>query len=59
MDKYAKAIVGMILAILGSLQVAMADGSVTGTEWVTIAIAAVVVLGGVWGVTNAPKDESK
>lgn len=52
----AKAIVGGVLAALGAAQVALADGSVSVSEWITVAIAAISVAGGVYGVTNKPKE---
>lgn len=50
-----------VLAFLGSLQVALTDGNVTGTEWVAVAIATVAALGGTFGFTyvapaNKPKE---
>ncbi len=55
MDHYAKALVGAVMAGLGALGTALADGHVTATEWVVIAAAAAGALGLVWGVPNAPK----
>lgn len=54
-DKYAKAIVGAIIAGLGSLQTAMIAANAThspipGAAWVGVAITFLTVLGGVWGV---------
>lgn len=49
-DKYAKAIVGAIIAALGSLQTAMLDGTIQPVETVGVAIAFVSTLGVVWGV---------
>lgn len=55
-ETMAKAIVGGVLAALGAAQVALADGSVSVSEWITVAIAAISVAGGVYGVTNKPKE---
>ena len=41
--RYAKAVVGGLAAGVAALTPALADGTVTGAEWLTIAIA---VLGG-------------
>lgn len=57
MNRYAKAIVGAIVAGAGSLQVALADNVVTTTEWIQVGTTVVVALGLVWGVQNAPKPE--
>jgi hypothetical protein len=54
MDKIAKAVVGALLAGLGSVGVALSDGHVTATEWVVTAVAVVTALAGVWAVPNAP-----
>lgn len=56
MNKYAKAVVGALVAGAGSLQVALADDRVTTTEWIQVATAAVLALGLVWGVQNTPVD---
>lgn len=52
MDKYAKAVVGAVMAVLTGLGVALADSTVTGQEWVTMAIAGLGALGIVWAVPN-------
>lgn len=52
MDKYAKAIVGAVMAFLGALGTALTDGSVTANEWVTIASFTVGALAVIWGVPN-------
>lgn len=52
MISYLKALVGALIAGLGSLSVALTDGSVTAQEWVTTAIATLVALATVWGVPN-------
>lgn len=54
LDPYAKAITGSLVAFLGAVQTALADGHITGTEWVVAATAAVVAAGAVWAVPNAP-----
>lgn len=54
MTSYLKAIVGALIAGLGSLYQAL-DGSpatVTAQEWVAVAIATLAALGVVWGVPN-------
>ena len=55
MNKYAKAIVGAIIAGLGPLYLALSDGHVTGQEWITVATATLTALGVVWGVPNTDK----
>lgn len=54
LDKYAKAIVGAIMAILTGLGAALADGHITSGELVAMAIVGLGALGVVWGVPNAP-----
>jgi hypothetical protein len=51
MLRYAKAVVGALLAGLASLQAALPDG-VTGEEWVAVAVATLAALGAVWAVPN-------
>jgi len=50
----AKAVAGAVysglVAFLGTLGVAMTDGAVSGLEWVTIASATVVAVGGAAGL---------
>jgi hypothetical protein len=53
MGKYAKAVVGALVAGAGALQVALADNVVTTTEWIQIGSATVAALGLVWGVQNS------
>lgn len=54
MDRYAKAIIGAVVAGLGAYGASVADGSgVTGAEWVAIAVAVVGALGLVWATPNA------
>ena len=52
MSSYLKAIVGALVAGLGSLYTALTDGGVSAQEWVAVAIATLVALGTVWGVPN-------
>jgi hypothetical protein len=59
MNKYAKAVVGAVIAGAGSLQVALLDNAVSTTEWIQIGSAFVVALGLVWGVQNAPAPTAK
>lgn len=49
----AKAAVALGLAALTALGTAIADGHITGDEWVGIALA-VLTAAGVWLVPNAP-----
>ena len=56
MDKIAKAIAGALSAAGAALLTAMADGGVTATEWVVIAIAAVGGFAAVWATPNAPAE---
>lgn len=53
MGKYAKAIVGALVAGLSSLQAALDDG-LTAQESIGAAIAALLALGVVWAVPNSP-----
>jgi hypothetical protein len=46
----AKAITGGVLAGLGALGTALADGAVTPLEWVLVASAAVGIYGAVYGI---------
>jgi hypothetical protein len=48
-DKIAKALIGAVVAGLGALGTALADGAVTATEWVVVAAATVAALALVWG----------
>ena len=49
---YAKALIGALVAGLAALGTATADGTVTGSEWVGVALAALVALGAVWATPN-------
>lgn len=51
--RYAKAILGAVAAGLGTLQIALADESVTAAEWGSAVVAALLTLAAVWGVPNA------
>lgn len=51
---YMKAVVGCLVAGLGTLATAMSDDAVSGTEWVGIAAAALAALSLVYGVPNKP-----
>lgn len=53
--KYAKAIVGAVVAGLGVLQQALDDGHVTGNEWLAVTVATLVALGAVWAIPNRPE----
>lgn len=58
MDRYAKAIVGALVAGLGALEVALLPDAfgvveVLAIEWVRIGSVTVAALGLVWGVPNA------
>ena len=52
MGKYAKAIVGALLAGLAAYSAALSDGTVSRGEWVAVAVALVGALGAVWAVPN-------
>lgn len=58
MGKYAKAIVGALVAGLTALPPAL-DGGVTAAEWVVAAVGFLVALGTVWAVPNASADAAK
>jgi hypothetical protein len=57
MSKYAKAIVGALVAGLTAL-LPVLDGGVTAAEWVTAVVAFLVALGVVWAVPNAPAEKA-
>lgn len=48
---YAKTIVAVVVAALVALQTGLSDGTVTPSEWITIALAGLGALG-VWAVPN-------
>jgi len=51
-DRYAKAIVGALVAAAGTWGTAISDGSITATEWSAIVVTALLSLGVIWGVPN-------
>lgn len=53
LNKYAKAIVGALVAGLAVLQTAMQDEVMTNNEWVAVAAAVVGALGLIWAVPNS------
>jgi hypothetical protein len=57
MSKYAKAILGGLIAFVGAVAVGYTDGAMSAAEWWTSAGAGLVALGGVFGVRNAPTNE--
>lgn len=54
MSRYAKAIVGALVAGLTAYGTALADGAVVPGEWVGVAVATLGALGAVWAVPNRP-----
>ena len=58
---FAKAIYAFVVAGLGSLAVPLVGdtgfGDLTAGQWVTIALAAIVAGGGVYGIPNKPPAE--
>lgn len=56
LNKYAKAVVGALVAAAAVLEFALVDDYISGVEWVRVASAFLVSLGLVWGVQNAPED---
>lgn len=52
MNVYAKAIVAVVTAALIAAQTAIADGRITGSDWITITLAAIGALA-VYAVPNA------
>jgi hypothetical protein len=57
-DRYAKAIVGALVAAAGTWGTAMSDGSITATEWSAIVVTALLSLGVIWGVRNTSAETS-
>jgi hypothetical protein len=53
MDRYAKAIVGALVAAGTAWGTAVSDGSVTAQEWGGVVVAFLVALGVVWATPNA------
>jgi len=60
MAKFAKAVYATIVAGLGALAAVLVGdvgfGDVSAGQWVTIALAALVAGGGVYGLKNAPPE---
>ncbi len=60
MAQFAKAIYAVVAAGLGSLAAVLVGdvgfGDVSAGQWVTIALAALVAGGGVYGLKNAPPE---
>jgi len=52
-DRYAKAVVGALIALGGAVVTAQTDGAITATEWVLAAITGLTALGAVWATTNS------
>lgn len=59
MAEIRKAIIGSATAGLTALGTAWADGTITGLEWVGIALAVVGAFGLVYAVPNAPSQEGR
>lgn len=57
MSKYAKAIVGALVAGLTALLPGIGDG-VSAAEWLMAATGFLVALGAVWAVPNAPAEKA-
>jgi len=53
-NSVAKSVIGALVAALGALQIAAADGAITSMEWIQIASATVAAAGFVWAVPNTP-----
>lgn len=51
LSQITKAVAGALTAGGAAFTTAALDGDVTGTEWATVAVAAVMALGAVWAVT--------
>lgn len=51
--EYAKAVTAGVVACGGGVGTALADGHVTGQEWIGIAVATVVAVAAVFRVPNA------
>lgn len=56
MNAYVKAVVAALMAGLGAVGTALADGQVTATEWVVAASAVVAGFAAVWA---SPKNEEQ
>lgn len=48
----AKAIAAAATAFGGAFAVALEDGAISGTEWVTIVVATIVATAAVWSIPN-------
>lgn len=48
----AKALTGALAAGLASLSAGLTDGSMSPSEWVTVAVAVLVAFSAVWAVPN-------
>lgn len=55
MRTYAKALVGALVAGLSVLQQGLDADGISAQEWMAAAIAALVALGAIWAVPNAPQ----
>lgn len=53
MNQYAKAILAAVIAALTALGTALTDGGISPSEWVAVALAFCVALGGVAAIPNA------
>lgn len=51
---YLKAIVGAVIAGLGSALTGLGDNTLSGQEWVTIAIVTLTAFSAVWAAPNKP-----
>lgn len=58
--QFAKAIYAFVVAGLGALATPLVGdigfGDITAGQWVTVALAALVAGGGVYGIRNAPSE---
>jgi cytochrome b len=52
--KYAKALVGALVAGLTAVQAGLDNGGISANEWVGVAIATLTALGLVWAIPNKP-----
>jgi hypothetical protein len=55
---FAKALYATLVSALGSLAVVLVGdsglGDLSSGQWITVALAALIAGGGVYGITNAP-----
>jgi hypothetical protein len=56
MGRYAKAIIGALVAGAGAWGTAVADGQVTAQEWSGVVAAFLVALGAIWAVPNSDEE---